>query len=131
MVDRDKVIEDVKQAIKILGNVDEPTFWLDFVRVAVERALELLKEHEPRVLTLEELCGMPCDTPICVEEYYGSCSILYMDIYNGIDADSTDFITGNVQMECSYWIREEYGNLYRFWTAKPTDEQRKAVKWGE
>jgi hypothetical protein len=51
-----------------------------------------------------------------------------MDIYNGIDADSTDFITGNVQMEPSYWIREEYGNLYRFWTAKPTDEQRKAVK---
>ena len=91
-----------------------------------DNALSLIKGQEPRVLTLDEIQAMPCDTPICVEEYYGS---MYMDIYNGIDADSTDFITGNVHMECSYWIREEYGTLYRFWSAKPTEEQRKEVKW--
>jgi hypothetical protein len=43
MADREKVITDVEEAIKILGKVDEPTFWLDFVRVAVENALKLLK----------------------------------------------------------------------------------------
>ena len=35
MPDREKAIKDVEQAIEILSKVDEPTFWLDFVRVAV------------------------------------------------------------------------------------------------
>ena len=93
--------------------------------IAIECIASVIAQ-EPRVLTLDEIQAMPCDTPICVEEYYGS---MYMDIYNGIDADSTDFITGNVHMECSYWIREEYGTLYRFWSAKPTEEQKKEVEW--
>lgn len=44
MPDMEKVIKDAEEAIEILRNVDEPTPWCDFVRVSVERALELLKE---------------------------------------------------------------------------------------
>jgi hypothetical protein len=47
MADRAKVITDVEEAIKILSKADEPTFWLDFVRVAVENALKLLIAQEP------------------------------------------------------------------------------------
>ena len=47
MADREKVISEAEEAIKILGKIDEPTFWCDFVRVAFENALELLKAQEP------------------------------------------------------------------------------------
>ena len=46
MPDREKVIKEAEEAIKILGKVEEPTFWCDFVRVAFENTLALLKEQE-------------------------------------------------------------------------------------
>lgn len=49
MPDREKVITDAEEAIKILDMIDEPTPWCDFVRVSFERVLELLKGQEPDV----------------------------------------------------------------------------------
>jgi uncharacterized protein (UPF0212 family) len=46
-MDREKVIKEVEEVINVLSKAEEPTFWLDFVRCAVENALELLKEQEP------------------------------------------------------------------------------------
>lgn len=55
MGDREQVIADVQEAISILGKVDEPTFWLDFVINAMYDALALLKEQEPATVEPKRL----------------------------------------------------------------------------
>lgn len=70
-------------------------------------ALELLKEQEPRVLTLEEAKK----AEVCWLEQRG------YEPYATDDADT--------------WNPEIYGKAYRCWSLKPTDEQRKAVKWDD
>ncbi len=47
MPDRDEVIKDGECAIAMLGEVEEPTPWCDFIRVSFENALALLREQEP------------------------------------------------------------------------------------
>lgn len=130
MADREKVIEDVKQAIEILGNVDEPTFWLDFVRIAVERALELLKEQEPRVLTWDELMALPhgeeTNAPVVSEVKY---PINTWDEGTLCKWRGAEFIQEFVQ-DHSLYNRESYGKVWRCWTALPSKKQRKEVKWG-
>ncbi len=72
-------------------------------------ALALLKEQEPRLITADDFKN--ADTwgwiPAWCEEKDGS----------------------------SYWEMITVGALeetkYQYWTARPTDEQRKAVKWDE
>ena len=107
MADSEKVIRDAEKAIEILSNVDEPTPWCDFVRVSVERALELLRDQEPRVLTLEEAKK----AEVCWLEQRG------YEPYATDDADT--------------WNPEVYGKVYRCWSLMPTDEQRKAIKWDD
>ncbi len=46
-IDREKVIARAQEAIEILGKVDEPTFWLDFVTNALYDAIALVKAQEP------------------------------------------------------------------------------------
>lgn len=90
-------------------------------------ALVLLREQEPRVLTLEEIRS-------------GTVEVVWLE-----DADKPNVIPG-------IWFRlsneggdeavdihvvdgfvgarlEVYGKLWRCWTARPTEEQRKAVPW--
>lgn len=131
MTDREKVIEDVKQAIKILGNVDEPTFWLDFVRVAVERALELLKEQEPRVLTLEEVMALPngeeTNAPVVREQ---KVPVETWDRGTVCQWCGARFVQETAEDNWYYGV-EDYGKTWRVWTALPTKEQRNEVKWDE
>lgn len=47
MIDREKVIKESEEAIDILAKAEEPTFWIDSVRCALENAIVLLKEQEP------------------------------------------------------------------------------------
>lgn len=79
---------------------------------------ELLKEREPRVLTLEEIKDY--DKPIWVDEKgWGSWKLPFyafdLDLY---------VIFGH---EC--FLIGDYGKEWLPWTSQPTDEQRKAVKW--
>lgn len=92
-------------------------------------ALELLKEREPRVLTWEELIDVT--DPVWYEERDGISSW----------ALCTDVTRGNSYEDMSYEFFENYDNscireyadkcnvYWRCWTARPTDEQRKAAKW--
>ncbi len=45
MIDRGKVIKESEKAIDILSKIDEPTFYVDFVRCAFEDAIDLLKQE--------------------------------------------------------------------------------------
>lgn len=133
MADREKTLKGLDALHKAMMQNQCYACSYEFVDVVeefgtdiIKDALELLKEQEPQVLTLKEAREIPCDTPLCIEEVYGS---MYMDIYNGIDMESGDFITGSLTNCPVYWTPEEYGRIYRFWTTKPTVEQRKGVKW--
>ena len=84
-------------------------------------ALALLKAQEPRVMTKEEIIGW--DGYIWFE-------------FNGMKAMKTVLIDHGMVREPfrgDYPTKElSWGTCqetWRAWTARPTDEQRKAVKW--
>lgn len=72
-------------------------------------ALELLKGQEPRVLTLEEARTYEVVWP----EDKGEGELHPLIVQNNMN-DSKHY---------------KYGVHWRVWSAKPTDEQRRAVKW--
>ena len=95
-------------------------------------ALALLREQEPRVMTLEE-----------VKQHDNKNNCVWFELPNNIiaavfviqDRTQTGIISPYVNSEPLifhlYWNNTNYGKTWRCWTAKPTDEQRKAVKWDE
>lgn len=90
-------------------------------------ALTLLKAQEPRVMTLEEMKAIPYDADIWIEtEYYvGKITIFAATI-------NTKGLRG-VMVYGSHktYDYEGYNKLWRYWTSRPTDEQRKATPWAE
>lgn len=99
-------------------------------------ALDLLKETEPRVMTLKEVIdhySLPSvfvDDLNAQEDYLQDIAPLYFDfpsddpwnvhwrryqdVKNYLDSDS---------------LKESYGKKWRCWTGRPTDEQRQETKW--
>ena len=106
-----------------------PDCWL-----ALERdALELLKEQEPRVLTLEEL-----DIIYNAEKThvwpFNRPPYLWMTINPDVRLTSGYWICWrdimySLENNNPFYVRENYGKAWKIWTARPTDEQREAVKW--
>lgn len=94
-----------------------PAIWRD--------ALELLKAQEPRVLTLEEVKAFDYDYCYLEEER--------------LPGNDYRTVCGRHKVTCITWpsitqLRivhkdDTYGKTWRCWSSKPTDEQRKAVKW--
>ena len=92
---------------------------------ATEDALALLREQEPRVMTLEEVKAFDWDYCYLEEER--------------LDGKEYRAVCGDYALTCITWpcvtsMRiqhgdEKYGKKWRCWTHKPTDEQREAVKW--
>lgn len=93
----------------------------------VTDALALLREQEPRVLTLEEIRS-------------GTVEVAWIE-----DADKAEVIPG-IWFRLSNEGEDEavdihvmdgfvgarlavYGKMWRAWTSRPTEEQRKAVPW--
>lgn len=93
-------------------------------------ALALLKEQEPRVLTLEELRDVGQVWEISAPPY------LWLDknrsIYNTISfwcawRDIYEMIHGRHDK----YTDENYGSEWRCWTARPTEEQMRETPWEE
>lgn len=83
-------------------------------------ALALLKEQEPRVMTLEEVRA-------CEDWIWGE----YISGYSGWQKQSHDceFDDSILWNDTTTDILCEYNEKWRCWTARPTEEQRKAVEW--
>lgn len=109
----------------------------------VEDAIAMLKEMEPRVLTLEEVMSTPKDVAIWQEikdepDYKYEISPVAEPMEIIID-DNWDFWTGKKKdtyvgirfASEGHMPKESYGKDWRCWTSRPTDEQRKAVKWND
>ena len=114
MPDREKVIEGLEETeIMLIQAVDrggEMAVMGAFKCLnRVTDALVLLKEQEPRVLTLEEARTYEVVWP----EDKG-------------EGELHPLIVENNMNDSKYY---KYGVHWRVWSAKPTDEQRKAVKW--
>jgi hypothetical protein len=102
---------------------------------AAWEAAVLVKAQSPSVMTLDEI-GNALKMPLWKET-----KSIHKDLYNGwvleYDIQKGQGIMGTAlsMTEPSgrvVWYRlGDYGKTWRCWTARPTDEQRKAVKWDE
>ena len=90
---------------------------MGYSQALIKDTLELLKAAypKPHCLTLEELRKVKPGT------------VLWREIYG--DEPTVCNFSGTEK----FWEinTDIYGESFRLWTAKPTDEQRKAVKWDE
>lgn len=108
MPDLEKVIQGIDMCLhRFCCGADCPYYSEGCMEQLREDALVLLKEQEPRVLTWEEAEK----AEVCWLEQRG------YEPYATDDADT--------------WNPEIYGKVYRCWSLKPTDEQRKAIKWDD
>ena len=94
----------------------------------LDKAVELLKEQQPRVLSYKEV--MESDfvfIELFTDEKDGVEPEFIRAISLFISYEQPDFVT---EYEiCGHGTREEYMHTWRCWTARPTEEQRKAVPW--
>ena len=142
MSDREKVIKGMECCLvfgeDLLYKCDECPYratederkvidWRCHLKELRKDALELLKAQEPRVLTLEEVHEMAWDYCYLEEEVIKD---KVLQIYSG-----------KYRIKCITWPSiascvltfgdNAYGKRWRCWTSRPTDEQRKAVKWDD
>lgn len=106
---------------------------LALIRQQQERIAELEAGQTARVMTLEELDAIyqtkelhtwPFNTPPYlwmtvnpdIRQIRGFW-ICWRDIKYSLENDSP------------FYVRENYGKVWKIWTAEPTDEQREAVPW--
>lgn len=100
-------------------------------------ALALLKALEPRLLTLEEVLN--ADDFVWAEIYTPkkwSWCVVYAKISPLVGNDEIVLIeedcgTGWTRNKAEYGKRGFLNGGWRCWSVRPTEEQRKAVKWDE
>ena len=132
MAEAERIINDLNVVKITLCNPQmllTPEMCVKIGRV-INSAIALLKEQEPRVMTLEDVKQAEVGTVVWLEwriESKINSGIFFRLINKGID-DSLEFhvLDGFVAARLAC-----YGTEWRCWTSRPTDEQRKAVKWDE
>lgn len=105
------------------------------MRLLANDALELIKAQEPRVLTLEEVRDKQIKaTPVWKETksrnkklYVGWVLAYEVQTGQGITGDCLGMAEPSGRMV--WYELGDYGKTWRCWSAKPTEEERKAVKW--
>ena len=129
MADRETVIGDLEEQIAWIRDNDFHKFpgWGHAV-LAMRDALALLQAQEPRVMTLGDLRDIgsvwELDTPpylwMEINPSYRWAKgfwVAWREIYDMIDGLHPTYDADN------------YKEIWRCWTSRPTGEQRQAVKW--
>jgi len=119
-LDREKTINELEQLKKFAIKNNMPG-----IEKTTKSAIELLKGQEPMVMTLEEVKAFGWDYCYLEEER--------------LTGKEYRSVCGDYALTCITWpciasMRiqygdDSYGTKWRCWSAKPTDEQRQAVKW--
>lgn len=86
-------------------------------------ALALLKSQQPRVMTLEEVRLLGKDTVVWYE-HKGVFRQPRPRVVEFVFDEHITFTDGGVWS----FSADGYGERWRLWTSRPTDEQREAVK---
>lgn len=124
MNDREKVTKEFEEYVKLFSPADTND---EYFKELCYSVLKLLKEQEPRVMTLEETKAFGWDYCYLEElrlpgkEYRAVCG---------------DYALTCITWPCTTSMRIQHGDgnynkTWRCWTEKPTEEQRRAVKWDE
>ncbi len=133
MIDREKVIKELTEIYDEAYDrwVHRPYVedkLVTLIRDGIPDVLALLREQEPRVLTLEEVRDEA--EYMFLEKRSATWSDLFGCAIRGDwDGYGMDLLLGEDDYIRGMW--ENYGKTWRCWTARPTDEQRKAVKWDD
>ena len=123
---REEIIRDLSERSAGAGADQYMAIRCDVAREIVR----MLKEQEPRVMTLEEANETLMHGDFVIMEDRETDMIwLGMRGDDNIDLASGEYFDFDDLEKQEY--RHEYGRSFRFWTSRPTDEQRKAVKWNE
>ena len=91
------------------------------------RIQQLEEQLTAKVLTLEEVCGWTKGEPLFIEEETPGFSVRGYNVYRNEDYQYVCFAP--FDCEASYYLKEDYGLMWRCWTSKPTDKQREATPW--
>ena len=131
MTDREKVVSGLRHclfdhaALDILDVTNHCNGCPYYTSSECERdlyydALELLKAQEARVLTKDEIIGWN-------GYVYGEYRQGVMDVALIVMGIENNRHKGTWATKKLNW--DEYGKSWRYWSAMPTYEQRKVVKW--
>ena len=106
-----------------------------------ERMMEQIKTPEaariPRLLTLEEIRALPLGAVIWLEykavDEDGITDISLHPVMRSVCCGDAVLCDGESQTEIDTITLEpdDCGGMERYWSARPTDEQREAVAWDE
>ena len=152
MIDREKVFKGLTLCATSTSNAcDEcpydvalecPGFEPTPKRLLID-VLALLREQEPRVLTVREVKRVGADCTNWNSERY---TVLWLDVFSplqrlhpvllkwdeddweGNDNDMTDVYYFGTD-EFDHFALSQYGMTWRCWTDKPTEAQREAASW--
>lgn len=96
----------------------------------VKAIYELLKEQEPRVLTLEELRSLDGTDHFVWLEDNGEYELYdcYAEVTTYQNNVELNAFGREVEFEPD---NEEYGKTWRCWSAKPSNEKREMTPWTE
>lgn len=129
MADREKVIKGIQIERECVSrDCDRDCGKCDLVQdrdwllSMYDDAISLLKEQEPKLLTIEEITG---DGECWFEGINGACG--YADCY--MCTGSKEVEVNRISMKPEYVSWNDFKKKWRCWSYRPTDEQRKAVKW--
>jgi len=128
MTDREKVIKKLEECLSASCRGFRTCPYSDADWDAVREALALLKEQIPHIMTYEEVVEYTTGNPYIVQER----APLYVQFKK-----EHEFTLGwrhAIDIGAMIERRKErgvndYGRTWVCWTARPTDEQRKAAKW--
>lgn len=126
MPDRERALKALDEIVEITRGMNMGTFlYVAELATDIRSALTMLKEQEPRLLTLDEVCG---GGEFWIEGINGACG--YADCEYAFDNDSGIY---DVEIYRTHGktitSSKGFGKAWRGWSVKPTDEQRRAVKW--
>lgn len=132
MVNRERVIKGANCCITRLKKTGTCGFECPYKNnplgckvVLLKDVLSIVAEQEPRVMTLKEIVSAEC---VWIE-YATSENIVIALPWNIELTDDTYNFIG--MPNCFVEFRSLYGEEWRCWTSRPTDEQRKATPWVE
>lgn len=89
-------------------------------------ALTLLKEQEPRVMTIDETIASH-DNPVWLEENTLQGSYGAWGVVKGVHEKYNAVNIGGVRF--GYWPRAKYNISWRCWNARPSPEQMRETPW--
>lgn len=143
MADREKVIWSLSRCACTVPDACSDCSYkslhnerMDCITQLSADAFALLKEQEARVMDVEEVARLTEEIYqwLWIEEIQNitwNLHCLRAFVYSKHPDTGEFYILANGYRDIVKLEGDEYGKTWRCWTARPTEEQRKAAQWDE